>query len=137
MRFKFALAAAVAIACAFTAPATGQVAGRAIVQIYHVAPGQHVAFLKWLDQQDRVAAAAGIPRAQFYAHTDGDSWDYLVIGPVTTEAQDTAMDAVGKKMGVNMMRGGIELRKYITSHTDTYVRGPMSAADYLGTLGEK
>jgi membrane-bound lytic murein transglycosylase B len=137
MKFRFALAAAAAIACTFAAPATGQVPGRAIVQIYHVAPGQHVAFLKWLDQQDRVAAAAGIPRGQFYAHTDGDSWDYLVISPATTEAQDAAMDAAGKKMGVNMMRGGIELRKYISSHTDTYVRGPMSAADYLGTLGER
>lgn len=137
MKLKFAMAAAVAISCAFAAPATGQVAGRAIVQIYHVAPGQHVAFLKWLDQQDRVATAAGIPRGQFYAHTDGDSWDYLVISPVTTEAQDAAMDAAGKKMGVNMMRGGIEFRKYISSHTDTHVRGPMTAADYLGTLGEQ
>jgi hypothetical protein len=137
MKLKFALTAAVAIACTFAVPATAQVAGRAIVQIYHVAPGQHVAFLKWLDQQDRVAAAAGIPRGQFYAHTDGDSWDYLVISPVTTEAQDAAMDAAGKKMGVNMMRGGIELRKYISSHTDTFVRGPISAADYLATLGER
>jgi membrane-bound lytic murein transglycosylase B len=137
MKLKLALAAAAALACTFAAPAIGQVAGRAIIQIYHVAPGQHVAFLKWLDQQDRVAAAAGIPKGQFYAHTDGDSWDYLVISPATTEAQDAAMDAAGKKMGVNMMRGGIELRKYITSHTDTYVRGPMSAADYLNTLGER
>ena len=72
-----------------------------------------------------------------YAHTDGDSWDYLVINPMTSEAQDAAVEAAGKKMGINMMRGGIELRKYITSHTDTYTRGPMSAADYLATLGEK
>jgi hypothetical protein len=53
MKFKFVLAAAVALACTFPTPATGQVAGRAIIQIYHVAPGQHVAFLKWLDQPDR------------------------------------------------------------------------------------
>ena len=58
MKLKLALAAAAAIACTFTTPAAAQQAGRAIVQIYHVAPGQHVAFLKWLDQQDRVAAAA-------------------------------------------------------------------------------
>jgi membrane-bound lytic murein transglycosylase B len=137
MKFKLGLAAAAAIACTFATPAAAQEAGRAIVQIYHVAPGQHVAFLKWLDQQDRVAAAAGVARGQLYAHTDGDSWDYLVISPATTEAQDAAIDAAGKKMGINMMRGGIELRKYITSHTDTFTRGPMSAADYLATLGEK
>jgi len=56
---------------------------------------------------------------------------------VTTPAQDAALDAAGKRVGVNMMRGGIELRKHITSHTDTFVRGPMSAADYLAMLGEK
>ena len=137
MKVKFALAAAAAIACTFSSPTTAQQASRAIVQIYHVAPGQHVAFLKWLDQQDRVAAAAGVARGQLYAHTDGDSWDYLVINPATTEAQDAAIDAAGKKMGINMTRGGIELRKYITSHTDTFTRGPTSAAEYLSALGEK
>ena len=137
MKLKLALAAAAAVACTFANPVAAQPAGRAIVQIYHVAPGQHVAFLRWLDQQDRVAAAAGVPRGQLYAHTDGDSWDYLVINPATTEAQDAAIEAAGKKMGINMMRGGIELRKYITSHTDTFTRGPTSAAEYLATVGER
>lgn len=137
MRMKSFLAAAAALTFAFAAPASAQVAGQAIIAIYHVAPGEHVNFLKWLDRQDRIAIAANVPRGQFYAHTDGDSWDYLVINPVTTPAQDAAMAEVGKRMGVNTMRGGIELRKYINSHTDTYVRGPMSAADYLALLGEK
>ena len=130
-------AAAAALACTFAAPAASQAPGQGIVAIYHVAPGHHVEFLKWLDQQDRIATAAGVPRGQFYAHTDGDSWDYLVINPVTTPAQDAALEAAGRRMGVNVMRGGIELRKHITSHTDTFVRGPMSAADYLAMLGEK
>jgi hypothetical protein len=90
-----------------------------------------------MDQQDRVAAAAGVPRGQLYAHVDGDSWDYLIISPMTTAAQDAAVEAAGKRMGVNMMRGGLELRKHITSHTDTFVRGPMSVAQYLAMLGEK
>lgn len=137
MRMKSLLAAAAALTFAFAAPASAQVAGQAIIAIYHVAPAQHVNFLKWLDQQDRIATAANIPRGQFYAHMDGDSWDYLVINPVTTPAQDAAVEAAGKRMGVNTMRGGLELRKYITSHTDTFVRGPMSAADYLALLGEK
>src|SRR4051794_38196095 len=137
MKLKYAIAAAVALASIPAAPAAAQTPGTGIIAIYHVAPGRHVEFLKWLDQQDRIAAAAGVPRGQFYAHTDGDSWDYLVINPVTTPAQDAALDAAGKRVGVNMMRGGIELRKHITSHTDTFVRGPMSAADYLAMLGEK
>lgn len=138
---KFALAASAALACALAAPAsaqTAQAAGpRNIISIYHVAPGQHVAFLRWQDQQDRIAAAAGLPRGQLYAHTDGDSWDYLVINPVTTPEQDAAVEAAGKRMGVNTARGGIELRKYLTSHTDTFVRGPMSAAEYLASVGER
>lgn len=137
MRMRSLFAAAAALTCMLAAPASAQVAGQAIIAIYHVAPGQQVNFLKWLDRQDRIATAANIPRGQFYAHMDGDSWDYLVINPVTTPAQDAAVEAAGKRMGVNTMRGGLDLRKYITSHTDTYVRGPMSAADYLALLGEK
>jgi membrane-bound lytic murein transglycosylase B len=137
MRFITLTAAAAALACAIATPALADTSGKAIVAIYHVAPGKHVGFLKWLDQQDRIAAAAGIAKGQLYAHTDGDSWDYVVINPVTTEAQDNAFDAAGKKMGVNTMRGGMELRTYITSHTDTFVRGPMTAAEYLAFVGEK
>ena len=137
MKLGFAVAAAIALACTSTSPALAQQAGQGIIAIYHVAPGHHIDFLRWLDQQDRIAAAAGVPRGQFYAHLDGDSWDYLVINPVTTPAQDAAIEAAGRKMGVNVMRGGIELRKHITSHTDTFARGPMSPADYLALLGEK
>jgi len=136
MRIKMITAAAAALACAFTTPALAQTSGKAIVSIYHVAPGQQVGFLKWLDQQDRISAAAGIAKGQLYAHTDGDSWDYVVVNPVTTDAQDAAFDAAGKKMGINTLRGGMELRKYLNSHTDTFVRGPMTAAEYLATVGE-
>lgn len=134
---KFAIMIASAVALGFTAPAAAADPGKAIVSLYHVAPGQQVGFLKWLDQQDRISDAAGIARSQLYAHTDGDSWDYMVIYPVTTEAQDKATDAAAKRMGINPMRGSLELRKYITSHTDTFTRGPMTAADYLALLGEK
>ncbi len=136
MRIKMITAAAAALACAFTTPALAQTSGKAIVSIYHVAPGQQVGFLKWLDQQDRISAAAGIAKGQLYAHTDGDSWDYVVVNPVTTDAQDAAFDAAGKKMGINTLRGGMELRKYLNSHTDTFVRGPMTAAEYLASVGE-
>ena len=134
---KFAMMIAAAATLAFAAPATAAEPGKAIVSIYRIAPGLQTGFLKWLDQQDRVSTAAGIAKAQLYAHTDGDSWDYMVIYPVTTEAQDKASEAAARKMGMNPMRGGLELRKYISSHTDTFTRGPMTAADYLALLGEK
>ena len=134
---KFAMMIASALALSFTAPALAADPGKAIVSLYHVAPGHQVDFLKWLDQQDRISVAAGIAKSQLYAHTDGDSWDYMVIYPVLTEAQDKATDDAAKRMGLNPMRGSLELRKYIASHTDTFTRGPMTAADYLNLLGEK
>ncbi len=134
---KLTLALAGAVALAVVTPAAAQSGPDGIVQIYHVAPGHQVDFLKWLDQQDKIAASAGVPRSQLYAHMDGDSWDYLVIAPVTTAAQDSALDAAAKSMGINVMRGGIEMRKHVTSHTDTFVRGPTTAADYLAAVGAK
>jgi len=137
MKLKLAFAAAAALALAIPAGAAAQDAPGSIVSIYHVAPGQQVAFLKWLAHQDEMAATAGIPKSQLYVHTDGDSWDYLVVSPQTTQAQDDAVDAVASKMGMNPRHGGLDLRKYITSHTDTLARGPTSAADYLAWVGEK
>ena len=137
MRLTTLFAASAALACAVATPAVAAEPGKAIVSLYHIAPGQQPGFLKWLDQQDRIAAAAGIPKSQLFAHTDGDSWDYMVLYPAPTEAQDKASEEAAKRMGVNPMRGGLELRRYVASHTDTFVRGPMSAADYLAMVGEK
>ncbi len=137
MKLKLAFAAAAVLACAIATPASAQSAPKSIVSIYHVAPSQQVGFLKWLAHQDEMSATAGIAKGQLYVHTDGDSWDYVVISPATTDAQDDAFDAVAKKMGMNPMRGGLELRKYITSHTDTFARGPTSASEYLSFVGEK
>ena len=133
---KYAAAAA-AGAIAATSIAYAQAASppRAIISIYHAAPGHQQALLEWLAQQDRVAAAAGVASSQIYAHTDGDSWDYLMIAPVTTEAQDQALDAAAAKMGLpSGPKVGLELRKHIQSHTDTYVVGPMTASQMLDRL---
>ena len=137
MRFITLTATATAVALAFATPVSAQPTDKGIVSIYHCAPGQQAGFLKWLDQQDRISAAAGIAKGQLYAHTDGDSWDYVVVYPMNTPAQDDAFDAAGKKMGIDTKRGGLELRKYLASHTDTLVRGPMTAAEYLAFVGEK
>lgn len=108
---------------------------RAIISIYHAAPGHQEALLQWLAQQERISSAAGIPSSQIYAHTDGDGWDYLMIAPVTTDAQDDAFDAAAAKMGLPTgPKVGLELRKHIVSHTDTYVVGPMTASQMLDRL---
>ena len=136
MKLKLILAAAAA--CAFSVPAVGQEAPQHIVSLYRAAPGQQVALLKWMAQQDRASAAAGLPASQIYVHTSGDSWDYLVINPVTTKEQDDAVDAAAKKMGITSgPRASIEFRTMIASHTDTTSDGPMTAAQILARLGEK
>jgi hypothetical protein len=138
MRIKMLLAATAALTCLFATPAAAQDPGRAIISIYHAAPGHQLELLKWLSDQDRAAQAAGVAGAQLYVHTDGDSWDYLMIAPVTTPQQDAAIEAAGKRIGVEAgIRASIDLRKHIASHTDTFVAGPMTAAQALTALGGK
>ena len=134
---KCAIAAVAALA---VVPANAQQAepSRATVSLYRAAPGHQIELLRWLAQQDRISAAAGIAPGQVYAHTDGDSWDYMVVFPQTTPAQDDAIDAAAKKMGLPYgPMVGIELRKHIAIHTDTLVRGPATAAEMLSRLGQK
>ena len=134
MKLTVVLAATAALA--FASPATAQDAPQSIVSIYHVAPGHQVAFLKWMARQDAISAAAGVPASKLYVHTDGDSWDYVLIGPVLTDAQDEAVGKAARAAGVNPMKGGMQLRQHLASHTDTYPIGPVSAADYLKMIGE-
>lgn len=133
------IAATSAIAGAMIAvPIAAQAAepGRQIVSLYHAAPGQQEALLRWLANQDRATVAAGIAPSQIYVHTDGDSWDFMIINPVTTDAQDAATEAAAKRMGISYgPRASMEFRKYILTHTDTYTVGPMTAAQALEGLG--
>lgn len=133
---KYAAAAAAgAIAAGSIAYAQSASPPRAVISIYHAAPGHQEMLLQWLAQQDKISAAVGIPAAQIYTHTDGDSWDYLMIAPPTTPAQDQALEAAAAKMGLpSGPRVGLELRKHIASHTDTYVIGPLTAAQQLERL---
>lgn len=139
MRTLLLGATALALTCTLSTPLSAQQQGsRSVVSIYHAVPGHQVELLKWLARQGQISAAAGNPRSQLYVHTDGDSWDYVLIAPVTTEAQDAAFDAAAKRMGVATgPAAGIEFRKHIMSHTDTMTNGPTSAAEVLAAIGEK
>jgi len=132
-----AAAGAIASGTIVYAQASAPEPPRARVALYRAAPGQHVALLKWFAAQNRAAQAAGVPIGQLYAHTDGDSWDYLAIDPVTTDAQDKAVDAAAKKMGMPTGPGqALELRKYIAMHTDTFAIGPVTPEQYLALAGQ-
>lgn len=119
----FALAAQAQMAMASDEP------GTVIISIYHVAPGKHLDFLKWMAARDAVSKEAGVGDTQWYAHVDGDSWDYIGISPDTTDAQDKKVDEIAKSKGMTTgFKAALEFRTMITSHTDTISRGPTSAA---------
>lgn len=142
MRKIFQLAAAAALGAFASgsivyAQAGSPASPKARVALYRAAPGQQVALLKWLAAQDRVSQSVGLPASQLYAHTDGDSWDYLAIDPATTPAQDAALDAAAAKMGMPTgPASNLEFRKYIAMHTDTFVIGPVTAQQYLAMAGQ-
>jgi len=114
-----------------------QETGRARISIYHVAPGRHLDFLKWLAAREEVTKAAGVPAPQLYAHTDGDDWDYLLVWPVTTPEQDRKVDEAAAAKGLKTgFAASLEFRELLASHSDTFVAGPTTAAALVAAAGK-
>ena len=129
--FRYApLAAPLLFAFATLVPATvrAQDAPKAVVSIYRIAPGKHLEFLKWQAARDAAAAEAGVGATQWYAHMDGDSWDYVGISPMTTDEQDDKVEKIvaGKHMTTGF-KAGLEFRTMVAMHTDTLAQGPTTA----------
>jgi hypothetical protein len=109
---------------------------RAMVSIYHAAPGKQLDLLKWLAAREAVDKEAGAPATQLYAHVDGDSWDFIVIAPQLPGAAqlelEKKLDAAAKKHGLATgVKAALEFRQYIQTHTDTMTVGPMTAASVV------
>jgi hypothetical protein len=117
-----------AIATLVPTPVFAQDAGKAVVSIYRIAPGKHLEFLKWQAVRDAAATEAGVGATQWYAHMDGDSWDYVGISPTTTDEQDDKIEKIldGKHLTTGF-KAGLEFRTMVASHTDTLARGPTTA----------
>ena len=108
-----------------------------IVTIYHIAPGKHAEFLKWMAQQQSIAEEAGASPAQWYVHLDGDSWDYISIGEVDNPEVEKKIEELSKKKGAPTgMAAALKFRQFVASHTDTYTMGPYSAEE-LAKLAEE
>ena len=108
-----------------------------IISLYRVAPGHHMAFMQWMADQEAASADAGVPAGQWYVHLNGDSWDFLFIGPELTDEQSAAVDAAAAARGLKTgPAASIELREHMAWHTDTYVAGPMTAAELLAGAQE-
>lgn len=107
------------------------------VEIYRIAPGQHVAFLKLIAMYDAANVEAGLPPRQLFVHQDGANWDFLILQSAEdwTDEQRTKFRAALKRMGAPTGADFfVEVRKFIAEHTDTVVSGPTTAADWLKTL---
>jgi hypothetical protein len=107
------------------------------VEIYRIAPGQHVAFLKLISLYDAANVEAGLPPRQLYVHQDGADWDFMIIQSAEdwTPEQRTKFRAALKRMGAPTgAQFFIEVRKLMAEHTDTVVTGPTTAAEWLKKL---
>ena len=111
---------------------------KVIVAIYRVATGKHLDFLRYMAQGEAIAKEAGLGASQWYAHLDGDSWDYVTISAAPSDEQDKRVAAIRKQRGLPVgFAGGLQFRQFISSHTDTYALGPMTAADLVALAGQK
>jgi hypothetical protein len=107
------------------------------VALYRIAPGKHLDFLKWLAGNEAIEKEAGVPSSQLYAHTDGDSWDYMQVAPDLSDAQQAKVDEVTKKHGHKTGFGAsLEFRTMVAWHTDTMVIGPVTAADLVAAASK-
>jgi hypothetical protein len=130
-----AVFAAVAVCAISPRIAAAVEPGTSIIGIYHVAPGKQLEFLKWQAARDAIDKQAGVKQMQWYAHTDGDAWDYLSIGPVLTAEQQKKVDDALKAKGLAIgAKASLEFRQTISSHTDTYVVGPMTSTELVAEV---
>jgi hypothetical protein len=121
----------------FVTTAYGADIGSMEVEIYRIAPGQHVAFLKLIALYDQANQEAGLPPRQLYVHQDGADWDFMIIQPAETWTDEqrakvkAALVRLGAPQGQQFF---IEIRKFMAAHTDTVASGPTTAADWLRRL---
>jgi hypothetical protein len=65
-------------------------------------------------------------------HTNGDGWDFIAIGPELSDAQQDEVDTLAKKKGLTTgIQASLEFRQLVTTHTDTFVKGPTSATQLV------
>ena len=104
----------------------------AVVVLYRIAPGKHLDFLRWQAARDAIDKEVGIAPTMFYAHRQGDSWDYVSIGPVTTPDQDAKADAAAAKKGLTTgFKASLEFRTFVAMHSDTMAEGPETASQLV------
>jgi hypothetical protein len=118
------------------APARPEPVGHKLVEIYRIAPGKHEEFLRAVARLDEANRRAGLPPRQLYVHSDGASWDFLLIQDAEyPEGKGEALGKVSREMGIpSGPRFFMEFRSLLLEHTDTFANGPTTAGAYLAEL---
>ncbi len=98
-KYSIAAVAAAILLCSGLVLAQDDSPPWSMVSIYHVAPGKHMEFLKWMQQQEAISKEAGVESSKWYSHVDGANWDFVVISPMTTEAQDKQIEKLTREKG--------------------------------------
>ena len=129
---------AVALALGLNASAFAESNDEKMIEIYHIAPGKQVEFLKLIALYDQANVQAGLPARQLYVHSDGASWDFLLIqdedvDPAKAKVRNEALKKLGAPTGAKFW---IAIRQTIAEHTDTVASGPTTAGDWLKKLGD-
>jgi hypothetical protein len=135
-RTLFCLSFSLFVLCigAFTGLVSAQDAdsNEVVISLYQVVPGKHLDFLKWQARQEAVNKEAGVPGTKWYSHLNGASWDYIAIAAVPTPEQSKKAEEIAKQKGyATGFKAGLEFRSFISSHSDTFVSGPMTISDLL------
>jgi hypothetical protein len=135
MKTRAIVVAAVLSLVAIT-DADAQQVERKVVEIYRIAPGRHLEFLEFVARLDEANRKAGVVPRELYVHSDGASWDFMIIQPAAyppgkAPLVDAALRELGLPQGAAFF---IEFRRYVATHEDTFVSGPTTAADWLKTL---
>ena len=109
-----------------------------MVEIYRIAPGKHVEFLKLIALYDEANKRAGLPPRELYVHSDGAAWDFLLIqdedvDPAKAKLRNEALKKLGAPTGKQFWTA---IRQTIAEHTDTVTTGPTTAGDWLKQLGD-
>ena len=129
---------AIALLLAMAASAAVASDTEKMIEIYHIAPGKQVEFLKLIALYDEANKRAGLPPRDLYVHSDGGAWDFLLIqdedvDPAKAKLRNEALKKLGAPTGQKFW---IAIRQTIAEHTDTIANGPTTAGDWLKQLGD-
>jgi hypothetical protein len=132
---KKAVTAVLLAACSI-APALAD--DEKMIEIYHIAPGKQVEFLRLIALYDQANVQAGLPARELYVHSDGASWDFLLIqdedvDPAKAKVRNEALKKLGAPTGAKFW---VAIRQTIAEHTETVAIGPTTAGDWLKKLGD-